>query len=431
MLTRSLLSRWPTPRIALLVTVLVACESGGAESTTEPFGHDPNGPQDIPPAGSGDGATMRPGAGGGAATIDGGAAPAAVPEVQLIGRFDTRDAAGPKCAWPGCRIVARFEGTRVSVRLREELQPWMDGGPSEWDVAVDGHWQPKIVMAASGTAQDYVIADGLADAPHVVELYKRSEAQNGTTQFLGYDFGGGKLLVPPPRSARRLEIIGDSVASGYGVEGVGLGPACPGPNYAARYENFHESMGALLGAAFGAEVAGTVFAGKGIARNVWTDDKETMPVLFMRALPVDETSTWQFSKFVADVVIVMLGGNDFAIGQPVDHGPASAAEFTSAYSTFTAVLRQRYPSAHLFLTVPPPLTDLDPPGTNTRTNVVAAVKSVAAQRNSSGDPKVHAFEPKPGDESEHTGCEGHGSPQFHQRVAAELAVEVASKVGWN
>jgi hypothetical protein len=199
MLSRSLLSRWPTPRIALLVTVFVACESGGAESTTEPFGHDPNGPQDVPPAGSGDGATMRPGS----------------------------------------------------------------------------------------------------------------------------------------------------------------------------------------------------------------------------------------SKSVADVVIVMLGGNDFAIGQPVDHGPASAAEFTSAYSTFTAVLRQRYPSAHLFLTVPPPLTDLDPPGTNTRSNVVAAVKSVAAQRNSSGDPKVHAFEPKPGDESEHTGCEGHGSPQFHQRVAAELAVEVASKVGWN
>lgn len=71
----------------------------------------------------------------------------------------------------------------------------------------------------------------------------RSEAQNGTTQFLGYDFGGGVLLAPPARKARRLEIIGDSVSSGYGVEGVGLGPTCPGPNYAARYENFRVSMG--------------------------------------------------------------------------------------------------------------------------------------------------------------------------------------------
>ena len=33
-----------------------------------------------------------------------------------MGRFDTADPAGPKCSWPGCRIIARFEGTRVSVR---------------------------------------------------------------------------------------------------------------------------------------------------------------------------------------------------------------------------------------------------------------------------------------------------------------------------
>jgi hypothetical protein len=180
----------------------------------------------------------------------------------------------------------------------------------------------------------------------------------------------------------------------------------------------------------GAEVAGTVFAGKGVAKNIWTEDKETMPVLFPRALPGDPASTWDFSRFVADVVIVMLGGNDFAVGQPVDQGPPTAAEFTTAYSTFTVALRKHYPSAHLFLTVAPPLTDMDPPGNNTRTNVVAAVMSVASQRNASGDAKVHAFEPTPSDESEHTGCQGHGSPGFHKRVAEALAAELGAKIGW-
>lgn len=47
----------------------------------------------------------------------GGVGPGAA--VQLIGRFDTRDATGPKCGWPGCRTVAQFAGTRVSVWLRE------------------------------------------------------------------------------------------------------------------------------------------------------------------------------------------------------------------------------------------------------------------------------------------------------------------------
>jgi len=163
---------------------------------------------------------------------------------------------------------------------------------------------------------------------------------------------------------------------------------------------------------------------------VVTDDKDAMPILFSRSLPTDATSTWDFSKFMTDVVIVMLGGNDFATGEPVDQGPASPAAFTSAYSTFAATLRQHYPAAHLFLTVPPPLTDAEPPGNNTRTNVVNGVHAVAAERNAAGDAKVYAFEPTQGTDAEHTGCDGHGSPQFHQRVANELAVQIRAKLGW-
>lgn len=409
--------------IAVSSLVVAACGGSGAGSNTGSIGHDSGAPPGGPAA-DGTGTSTQPGErpGGG---VEGGE-----PAVQLVGRFDTRDAAGPRCAWPGCRIIARFEGTRVSVRLREKLETWMDGGPSEWDVAVDGQWQSKIVTNAAGAPTDHLIADALPAGAHVVELYKRSDAQNGTTQFLGYDFGGGKLLSPPARKTRRIEIIGDSVSSGYGIEGVGLGPICPGLNYAAKYQNFRQSMGARLGDLFGAEVAGTVFSGKGIAQNVTPSDPETMPLIYDRALPDDGTSAWDSSRFMIDVVIIMLGGNDFALGEPVDEGPATLAEFTTAYSAFVAALRQKYPAAHLFLTVPPPLSDLDPPGRNTRTNVVAGVQAVAAQRNAEGDAKVYTFEPGFGDWSEHTGCEGHGGPQFHQRVAAELGAQITARVGW-
>jgi lysophospholipase L1-like esterase len=411
-----------------MFSLLVGCKSTDSGSSNEPIGHGPPAPSGGPATGTD--TPAQPGTDPSAHDEGNGAEVPTVPAVQLIGRFDTRDPAGARCGWPGCRIVARFDGTRVSVRLREELQPWMDGGPSEWDVAIDGQWQPKLVTNATGTPTEHVIADGLAAGTHVVELFKRSDAQNGTTQFLGYDFGAGKLLPPPPRKTRRIEIIGDSVSSGYGVEGVGLVPACPAPAYAAKYQNFHKSMGARLGEMFGAEVAGTVFSGKGVAKNVSPADKETMPVIFDRALPDDGNSTWSFQSFVADVVVVMLGGNDFGLGEPVDEGPATPSEFLNAYTAFALALRQKYPGAHLFLTVPPPLSDLDPPGRNVRTNVVAGVKAVTAARNAAGDPKVYPFEPAPGDPSEHTGCEGHGSPQFHQRVAAEVAAQVTAKVGW-
>jgi len=61
---------------------------------------------------------------------------------------------------------------------------------------------------------------------------------------------------------------------------------------------------------------------------------------------------------------------------------------------------------------------------------MAGVKAVAAERNAAGDARVYAFEPKPSDASEHTGCEGHGNPQYHQRVANELAAEIRARVGW-
>lgn len=76
---------------------------------------------------------------------------------------------------------------------------------------------------------DFVLAENLPPGPHEVEIYKRSETQTGITQFLGFAFPGGKTLPPPQRQARKIEVMGDSFATGFGVgehrlPGVGLRP---------------------------------------------------------------------------------------------------------------------------------------------------------------------------------------------------------------
>jgi lysophospholipase L1-like esterase len=349
-------------------------------------------------------------------------------EVQLIGRFERRDPAGPRCAWPGCRIVARFEGTEVTARLREMDQSWMEGAPSEWDVIIDGRTKAKIAVSPAQT--DYVLASGLAPGEHVVELYKRSEAQNGVTQLLGLSFGTGRLLASPPRKARRIEIVGDSAAAGYGVEGVGLGPDCPGADWGAQYQNFRLSLGARLGEAVDAEVAGSVYSGKGMAQNIWTTDPTTMPDLFLRADPLDPQSTWDFKQYVPDAVVIMIGGNDFALGKPVDLGPATLEEFTSVYTSFLELLRARYPRARIYAATSPSITDADPPGRETRTNVLAGIAAAVGRRTSAGDTLVRAVVPAVATSSELTACNGHGSPAFHQRVADELAATLRTDLGW-
>jgi hypothetical protein len=115
------------------------------------------------------------------------------------------------------------------------------------------------------------------------------------------------------------EFVGDSQPAGFGIEGVG--PDCPGPDRAAQYQNFHGSLSARLGEVLDADLHGTIYSGKGFVRNISRPDTETMPLIYSRANPVDPTSVWDFSRFVPDVIVVMMGGNDFAIGQPVDDGP--------------------------------------------------------------------------------------------------------------
>ena len=404
-----------------------ACDSESGAS--DPGRGDPGGN-----ASSSGGASSGGGGTGGASTGNGGGkaddgAPGA-PEVQLIGRFDTRDAAGPKCAWPGCRIVARFDGTGASVEMNELVETWMDGGPSEWDVAIDGTWRDKLVMKPGSSK--YPLAQGLAKGPHTVELYKRTDAQNGTTQLVGFDFAGGTLLAPPPRKQRRVEIVADSVATGYGVEGVAAAQngICPGPGYAARWANFRVSLGARLAEALDAELFGTVHSGKGISRNIWRPDVDTLPVLFERSIPSDPASTWDFSRWTADAVVVMGGGNDFDIGQPTDDGPPTLPQFETAYRTFVDAIRKHYPQAHLFLTVSPSVSDAIPEGRNTRTNIRTGVNAVADAMRAQGDARVYAFEPGAAQPGELTGCDGHGNPAFHQRIGNELAAAIKAKLGW-
>lgn len=409
--------------IALAIPLAIACSAEPSIDGTSPPG-EPAAPSSPPGRGGAsapEDAPQAPPAPAPAPAVDPGP-----PAVQLIGRFDDRDPRGPLCGWPGCRIVARFEGTTVRVKLSET--PLLDG-PSEWDVTVDGQRRPKLVLEAG--AHDYVLASDLGAGPHVVELYKRTEGQNGVTQFLGYDFDGGTLLSPPLRRTRRLEIIGDSDVAGFGYEGTAYdGVGCPGNAWAARWENFRGAWGERLAETLDAELHAAVYSGKGFFFNIWRPDTETIGVVYPRANPVDPESRWDFSTWTPDVVVIALGGNDYNLGMPEDTGPAPLEGVTAKVRELTQTVRMNHPAAQIFLMAYAVLTDAYPEGRLRRTNIETALKSVRDEHRAAGDPRVTFVAPAQYDPAELTGCDGHGGPSYHQRVAAFLAGEIAARTGW-
>ncbi|MCW5832260.1 MAG: hypothetical protein KIS78_07415 [Labilithrix sp.] len=296
----------------------------------------------------------------------------------FVGRFDTTDPAGPKAAWPGARILARFEGTAVSVELSDFAEPWMDGTPSYWEVSIDhGPWTP-IAMTPDNRPHVYELAKDLPAAAHEVELFKRSETQTGITQFFGFDFHGGKSLPPPERQKRKIEVMGDSQASGFGIEMLNAPDLnCPGANHSGTYQNFRKAWGSLLGTRFDAEVHGIVYSGKGLLKNVWPTDTDPLVDYYPRTNPnpaiAQSAQLFDLSSWVPDVIVLTQGSVDFGSG-------VSDGEFRAAYRRFVVdTLRARGPNTHIFMSVL---------GMGGRGTIDDVGRQIVAERAAVGDDKM-------------------------------------------
>lgn len=344
--------------------------------------------------------------GGGAGTAgqaSGGSAGAAAAAVRFVGRMDESDAKGPRFAWSGSGVVARFEGTQVAVTLSS----------GHYTVLVDGQLKPKLV--ASGSSQS--LATGLAAGPHVVELYRRTEANQGESQFLGFNFGGGTLLSPPAAPARRIEVVGDSISCGYGIEGPNM--SCP---FSADTENHYETYAALSARALSAELVTVAWSGKGVVCNVGGEPancSNPLPTYYERALPDRANSSWDFQKWQADAVVINLGTNDFSSAMD-----PTQQKFETGYTALVTKIRSKYPNAWILCTNGTMLTGTD------LSTVRGYIRNVVSARNAAGDTKIKAFELNPQEAADGYGCDWHPSKATHVKMATQLTAALKSTLGW-
>lgn len=358
----------------------------------------------------------------GGSSGDGGADGGGPPALRFVGRFDKRDAAGPKAAWPGSRIVARFSGTSVDVELSETKGA--SGETSRWDVLVDGALQAQPLAPTEGQ-KTYTVATGLPAGEHTVELHRRTESYYGTTQLRQMTFPGGALLAPPPAPARRMEFLGDSGSDGYGIEGAG--PACSGSSI---NQNERKGYAALTAKALGADHFNLSYSGKGVFQNLDRSDADLYGLLYQRSLPDDGTSTWTFADYTPDVVVVNMGNNDWDQPDPKVFDPPSVANFKASYDALVGTVRAKYPGAWIFCTMNPTITDFYPAGFNAYTNMKSAVSQVVTARKAT-DPKIEYFEFTPrATEADVTGCDYHPSPTYAQALANQLVPAIKAKTGW-
>ncbi|KAH6692724.1 SGNH hydrolase-type esterase domain-containing protein [Plectosphaerella plurivora] len=329
------------------------------------------------------------------------------PTFRFVGRVnpETRE-----LTWPSTGVAFTFEGTSASININTV------SGTSSVDLIIDGG-EPILIPNVEG---DAITIPTLPAGTHTVELRKRSESYFGTFRVTDVTTDGTLLEDVAPE--RKVEIIGDSISVGYGLDGV-----FPCVDTSLTQSNT-KTYGAVAARALGADYSVVAWSGKGLIRNyasVPPDPLPPMPIVATRygAFDADNSFTYP-SSWVPDAVVINLGTNDFSylgVRDPVD-----PADLTDALVKLVSSIHEHRPDAQFFLVSSPLLSDSYPSEADAQKSThVKAIKD--AIRRLCGI-KTH-FVDWPGQTGD-VGCDYHPSAAT-QKIGADL-LESALKLalGW-
>jgi lysophospholipase L1-like esterase len=336
------------------------------------------------------------------------------PQIRYFGRVDRTDPAAVRFAWPATGFTLRFTGSSIALELDD--QPLPDGTEeNDWlEVHVDG--EPVAPLRLTSGRRRYRVARGLSRGTHDLEVRKRTEAEVGTVGLVGIKLDEGQTLdAPPARPQRILEIVGDSISTGFGLHGANA--EC---QFSAATEDATRTYGALAALDLAAEPWIVAWAGKGVLRNEDPLERETLPAIYDRTLPGDPTSSYAYARH-PDAVVINLGTNDFARSAPPED------EFRTAYRAFVAHIRAAHPRAFLVLAVGPML--FDEGAINYRSLARAAIEATIAAHRARGDTRVALLDLW-NDPVDGVGCQFHPNQTTHRRMADELARLLRSDFDW-
>lgn len=355
--------------------------------------------------------------------------------IQYTGRIDSSNPKLYRFSGNGTYITARFKGTGVSASLKDEFR--YGKYRNFYDAILDGVIVKKVAPDPTLDSPVYAIASDLPYGEHQITLVRRTEPTVGLGFFLGFQFAG-EILPPPARPAHRIEIVGDSITAGAGIDARAGDPACNAPpdGWGLPVEDVYKSYGPALAQDLGAEYHVLGISGFGLVRDYSTnpaDDLRTMPQVYDLLFPQLTSSTsWDstHTKWVPDAMVIGLGTNDFSPGDNPSNNPRpimDQATFVSAYIAFINTLRGYYPDAQFFLISSPLLSDGWPTAAyRSASDLRESLATVEDHFIAAGDPKVHKFYVS------YVVSNGCGHPDATQQLltAQELKPFIKTTMGW-
>ena len=261
------------------------------------------------------------------------------PYIHYVGRVDMSNNDTVRYDWPGVALMCNFSGRSIGIKLN-------GGAATHFNLFLDGELI-DVIMAPQDTI--ITVRPTQHKKIHELKLIKRTEADMGMVQFMGFVMEDKGMLHPTSNPlTRRIEFIGNSITCGYGTEGKDRNEI-----FKPETENNYKSYAAILSRAFNAEAHFIAHSGVGLVRNYGDENpatakEKTILGRFGRTLDNGPDTSWDFSRWKPDCVIINLGTNDFSTTPHPDK-----FTFLKGYKELLDSVRQKYGKIPVFCVVGP------------------------------------------------------------------------------
>lgn len=277
-----------------------------------------------------------------------------------------------------------FQGTKAEAEFVTDRLDWAEANRAWIAVFIDGAEEPVSRIKLTKERERFTLYETQEAKTTTLRIMKYSEAAFGAVGIASLEIEG-TLLPPPKAKEKRIEVIGDSITCGYGIEGI-----VNRDTFTTAQENPWNAYGCLTARLLDAEFSLISWSGNGIVSqyvdesvNEPNNEEALMPELYYyedfsadlrRGKERADFIKRDFTEYQPQLIIINLGTNDASYTRNI---PARDRSFVNGYVKFLRQVREVNPEANILCTI----------GLmSTQTN--ALVAEAVARVNAFGDTKV-------------------------------------------
>lgn len=330
------------------------------------------------------------------------------PKIEYEGRIAFSDSLA--CVnWSGSSISINFKGTEIAAILKDA------DTSNYYNVILDNKIISKIQLDTN--KKKYILASGLDNHKHKIQLYKRTQWNMGQTFFYGFETDAGTIILPKSKpKKKKLAFYGDSITCGHGNEDNSGKDSGKG-----HFENHYLTYGALTARHFDAQNQSISQSGIGIMLS-WFP--KIITDIYDLTDPHDSNTKWNFNDYDADIVVINLFQNDSWLVNKPKHeefikkfGTEKPTDdfIIQSYENFVKLIRAKHPNASIICVLGN--MDATKKGSKWPTYVQKAVGNL-------GDKKIftHFFEYK--------NTPGHPKVSEQKAIADSLIAFINENIKW-